>query len=509
MDLRDFIEELDEQGELNTIKKEVHWNIEAPALAAMSNRVGGPAIHFKNIKGYPEGYSLLGSPYTGPGTLFPGRKRNFFTRIAIALDLDRDIGYEDLMETLIDRKLHPIFPTEVSSGPCKEEIYLGDDVDLFKFPFPYLHHGAGGRYGTCGTVIAEDPDGDWQNWGAYRFMILEKDKLLINIRPSKYLFRQQLADIYQKYESRNEPMPCCITLGGEPAIFIGSAMTVPPNISEAEVIGGLLQNPIELVKAETSNIMVPANSEIVIEGEIIPGRKALEGPCAEIVKFSEARLQPIFQVKAITHRENPVLPFVVPGAKVDDTMAIRSVVASMELLYECTHVWHRPVRWIMLPVECRLGLCVVSTRVPYRGYVGEHLNSLLERLKMLGWYDKVLVVQSDTPPLDLYRVFNDMAQKTDPIKDWVITDEVAPLGPIEMYSDAEMRKKGLTSFLLIDSTWPPEWPDDEVPVKLSFETCFPKEIQEKVLENWEAYGFSNKPITVSLPDKWKRTLTPT
>ena len=112
MDFRDFIEDLEKEGEVNTIEKEVHWNIEAPALAAMSNRVGGPAIHFKNIKGYPEGYSLLGSPYTGPGTLFPGRKRNFFTRIAIALELDRNIGYEDLMETLIDRKLHPIFPTE-------------------------------------------------------------------------------------------------------------------------------------------------------------------------------------------------------------------------------------------------------------------------------------------------------------------------------------------------------------------------------------------------------------
>ncbi len=508
MDLRGYLRELEREGELRGIEREIHWNIEAAAISTMVNRVGGPAVHFKRIKGYPEGYTLLGSLYTGPGTLFPGRKRNFYTRIAIGLELDKDIGYEDLMETLIDRKLHPVYPTLVSTGPCKEEIHLGDEVDLFEFPFPYLHLGDGGRYGTCGTIIAKDPDSDWQNWGAYRFMIVEKDKLLLNLRPSKYPYRQQLADIYEKYQRRGEAMPCCIAIGGEPAVFIASAMTVTPNISEAEIAGGLLQNPVEIVKAETKNLMVPANSEIVIEGEVLPGLRMMEGPCAEMVRFAEAKPQPVFQVKAITHRKSPILPFVVPGAKVDDTMALRSVVASMELLAICRLNYHHPVRWINLPVETRLGLCVVSTLVPYRGYVGGHLVKLLSRLKMLGWYDKIMVVQADVPPLDYYSVYNDLCQRSDPIKDWIITDEVVPLGPVELYSTPEDRERGLTNMLAIDTTWPAEWPEEEVPVKLSFETCFPKEIQDKVVKKWKSYGFTTEPKLIERPEKWRRTAAP-
>ncbi len=276
-DLREFIAKLEELGELKVIDKPVHWNQEASGICAMTNRVGGPAVHFKNIKGYPEGYSLLGSSLSGAGTLWPGVKRKPWIRLCIALEIDPETEYAELLNDLISREDHTLHATELSTGPCKEEIQLGSDVDLFKFPFPLLHEGDAGRYSTMHNIMAKDPETGWQDWGASRLMICDSQTLVGSFLPVYpqgtdilYCRGEWLWKIYQKYEAQGEPMPVCVTIGGPPVLYISGLTFQKEGQDRAELSGGLAQSPIDLVKAELSNLMVPAYAEIVIEGEVPP-----------------------------------------------------------------------------------------------------------------------------------------------------------------------------------------------------------------------------------------------
>ncbi|MBI2876035.1 MAG: UbiD family decarboxylase, partial [Candidatus Tectomicrobia bacterium] len=350
MDFRRFLKRLEEVGELKTIPDETHWSLEAAALCAMTNRVGGPAIFFPKVKGYPSGHGLAGSLLTGPGTMFY-QERTPWGRIAVALGLDKGISYEALMEVLIERRLHPIPPLRVSTGPCKEVIARDREADLFSLPFPYLYEGDGGRYGTCQVLIVKDPEMDWVNWGVYRFMLLTQDRLAIHMGP-----RSHIGAIYRKYERRGEPMPCCIALGVEPAALLAAATTLPVGLSEAEVAGGFKQDPIELVKAEANDLLVPARAEAILEGYIPPGERAMEGPFVDLIRRTEPQPRPVFHLTALTRRQAPILPFVAEGAKVSDSLAIRSLLASLNLTLKCRTERQFQVRWINLPVEARLGL---------------------------------------------------------------------------------------------------------------------------------------------------------
>jgi len=127
MDLRDFLADLKKHDMLLEIEEEVDWNLEVSAIAAMNHRLEGPTLWFKNIKGYPEGYSVTTN--TGSGT-----RRKTFRKFAVSLGLDPDISYAEWAREFTMRLNHPIKPTIVSSGPCKEEIHVGKEINLFEFP---------------------------------------------------------------------------------------------------------------------------------------------------------------------------------------------------------------------------------------------------------------------------------------------------------------------------------------------------------------------------------------
>jgi len=160
-DLREFMDALKEKDLLVEYKDPVHWNLEAGALCAMSNRVGGPALHFKGVKGYPNA-SIVGSLFSGPNNLVMKRQKTW-SRMAVAMDLDPRIPYEDFMEELITRSENTITPMEVTTGSCKEVVQEGEDVDIFSLPIPFLHKSDGGRYGTMSSVVVKDPETGWQN----------------------------------------------------------------------------------------------------------------------------------------------------------------------------------------------------------------------------------------------------------------------------------------------------------------------------------------------------------
>ena len=148
-DLRKYIDALERAWELQKVEEEVDWNLEAGAIIRRVTETEAPAALFQNIKDYPGGYRILGSP-AGPS----GQPGRYYARMAISMDMSPDSSAVDIMEEYIRRKDNLISPALVSDGPCKENIQKGDEVDLLKFPVPLIHGGDGGRYIGTGQRIA-------------------------------------------------------------------------------------------------------------------------------------------------------------------------------------------------------------------------------------------------------------------------------------------------------------------------------------------------------------------
>src|SRR6266702_726737 len=265
-DNREFVEALRASGDLVVIGEKVSWDLELGAISRLACERDAPAIWFKSIADYPEEHSVFVNPLAT------------WRRVAIALGLDPDASVKDIYREYERREEKLIPPIEVKTGPCKEVVLRGNEVDLFRFPAPMLHEGDGGRYiGTWDLVVSRQPDTNWTNWGIYRFMIHGTRTLTGFPRPTSHLGK-----VFQDYfVPRREPMPVAIVIGADPLSHLAAAATFPLGSDEAGLDGGMRGAPVELVRCETNDLLVPATAEIVLEGEILPDRVALEGPYGE------------------------------------------------------------------------------------------------------------------------------------------------------------------------------------------------------------------------------------
>jgi len=471
-DLREFIEALDKSGDIHRIKKEVDWNLEAGAITRKCCEDVGPAILFEKIKDYPEGYRVLGNPLAS------------FRRLAIALDMPPDSAYTEILSRYDEGMKNPIKPILVSGGPCKEEIHIGNDVDLYEFPSLMIHGGDGGRYlCTWHVTITKDPDSEWVNWGMYRAMIHDKNTMGGLIIPF-----QHIGMIYAKYEEREESMPFAISISPEPVTAFVGAHSIPYGVSEADVIGGLRGEPVSLVKCETNDLLVPASSEIVIEGEILPYERMQEGPFGEYPGYEVGGRAPrhVYHVKAITHRNTPILAASNMGVPIDDCDVINSIsYASDARLYLIRA--GLPIVGVYMPPEGCTFMLIVSTKTPYAG-IANRIASCIWGSKGGSAIPKIIVVDDSVDPTDMSAVFHAFSTAHHPIRGSHALSNTQGHGLIP-YLSGHDRTHGIGANVVYDCTWPKDWSEEEIPTKASFRDIYPKEIQKRVLSNWREYGF--------------------
>jgi 4-hydroxy-3-polyprenylbenzoate decarboxylase len=300
--LRDFIGLINEKKELERING-VDWNLEMGAIVEIIYREGKapkPAIIFDQIKGYPEGfrtmYGMLGSPW----------------RLAKTLGLPEDTGsLMQLHQAWYQRhgEIKPVKPKVVKTGPVMENTDTGEKINVLKFPVPQCHDKDGGRYlGTAHAVITKDPDTGWINLGTYRVMVVDKDRLALHSTSGKHGNMMN-----QKYFSRGLNVPIAIAAGLEPALWWQSCQADTPwGTSEYDMAGGVMGEPIEVIEGPYSGLPIPAQAEIVIEGEIHPGEYADEGPFGEWHGYYGNRglksvREPVIRVNAVHYRNDPIL----------------------------------------------------------------------------------------------------------------------------------------------------------------------------------------------------------
>lgn len=300
-DLREWLAAVDQMGELKTVGG-VHWDREMGAMVDMCYRARGsgkaPAILFDDVPGYPHGYRCLYGMMASP-------RRFAFTVGGIDVSTAKSsIEYlKQYRERMRDIKYIP--PVVVDRSPLLENVMEGSDIDVFHFPVPIHHELDAGRYiGTACGVITRDPDTGWINVGTYRIQVPEKDVGMCYISPGKHgrLHRD-------RYFERGQNCPAVAVVGMDPMLFLAARYQVPPGLSELDWVGGMRNAPLEVLRGKYTDLPIPANSEIVLEGEFRHDERRLEGPFGEWPGYyAGGRIEePVFRIKRVLFRKNPIL----------------------------------------------------------------------------------------------------------------------------------------------------------------------------------------------------------
>ncbi len=477
-DLRGYIEMLEHHGELVHVYDEVDWNLEIGAIIRRIYDLGAPAALFEKIKDYPRGYRVLGAPMAhGCQTIY--------SRLALALGLPSMVSYADVMRTYVERKNKPIKPERVATGPCKEVILKGGEVDLLEFPVPFIHEGDGGRYiGTWNTVVSRDLEEGWVNWGMYRLMVHDRNTAGILIPPIQHMGR-----MYQKAQALGQPLECAVAIGTDPASAIVSCTMLPDRVEEVDVAGGLLGSAVPLVQCETVDLEVPANAEIILEGYIPAGERKMEGPFGEYAGYEtgKASLKPVFHVTCITHRRDPILTVTNMGMPIHESQVVMGITKAGNI-YDGLLKQGVPIKMVFMPPYGVGHLIVISTDTPYMNFAKQVAHAVwATKPGSMVYY--VVVCDSDVDVTRFDEVIHAIATKCHPVRGIYKVSHTPGYAHLLPFLDSRERPIGDAAYVLFDCTWPKNWPREMIPVKSSFAVLWPKEIQEKVLLKWERYGF--------------------
>ena len=457
--LREFISRLEAEGELARVKTQVDLKYEVGAICRKVLDARGPALFFERAgdSAFPLATDLLGSR----------------RRLALALETEPSKVVADIME----RTDHPKRPTVVSTGPCKENVLKGDEVDLFRFPMPVWNALDGGPYVTLPIHITRDPETGEYNAAVYRCQVHDRRTLGILAGPYRHISQHRA-----KALARGEPFPVAIAIGVDPSLLM--AATTPYNIGvdELAMAGALRGEPLELVPCETIPLLAPAQAEIVLEGEIPPDVLQEEGPFGEFTGYyGPANQRPVIRIKAITHRNGAIHQASYEGRPPQETNVMAVVSKEAEITKQVSLPGIRAIH--VTEGGCAAFTAVVSIRKNFEGYgkMAGHavLGSWAARLIKL-----VIVVDDDIDPYNWTEVEWALATRVQPHRDVEIVQETlgTVLDPSVRLAD-RLSGAARTSKMIIDAT--------RYDAKEFEQVCSPqKEAVEKMKRDWSKYGIT-------------------
>src|SRR3981189_1490918 len=230
------------------------------------------------------------------------------------------------------KEARSIAPVTVKSGPLLENVRSGKDLSIRTIRAPRGDEHDGGYYiGTGCMVIMKDPDTGWINYGAYRVQSHGPDVATVMCSKGKH------GDlIKRRYHERGEPCPVAVVVGMPPALFMVAGLEIPYGKNEYDVAGGLIGEPVEVIKGPRTGLPIPAQAEIAFEGFVHPDDLIDEGPLGEWTGYYAGgqKNEPAIRIETFMHRNDPILLGAIPGVPPDDDSFYRGT-------YRCGAVWNR------------------------------------------------------------------------------------------------------------------------------------------------------------------------
>ena len=373
------------------VSKEVDPAYEITALVVKLEKEARrrPVLLFEKVKGTP----------------FPVLTNLHASRSRLALSMNS--APEDMLRTYLRAMERPIPPRVVATGPVKDVILTGDRINLYDLPQIVHHEGDAGPYITAAISFAKEPGGEAWNCAYNRLMIKGRDTTSIHLTAGKHLWEfQRIA------EARGEALPVAFAIGVHPAIALGALAIGSIDEDERAIMGGLFGEPLELVKCETSDVLVPAHAELVIEAEILPAARTPEGPFGEFTGYSLGRRErEVVQVKAITHRAGAMFQDITV-AHLDHMLL--STIPMEANLYRAVRAMVPSVRAVRVPGPFT---CYVSIE---QRLVGQAKNAILAVLGADLYMKRVVVVDEDVDVFDDRQVNWAIATRCQPDRDITI-----------------------------------------------------------------------------------------
>ena len=424
-DLRSFMEVLKENGRLLTVEKPVSLDHETGSVIATAEAESGQAVFFQNIQGNAE-FKMAG------GLLCS------MENTALALGVEKSEITNYLGEAL-NHLIKPVI-VEDSEAPVHENVLTGSDVDMWRVPVPTSAPLDGGPIMTGGVIHSKSIHGGRQNLSFQRMHVKDKDKFGIMINDWRHL-----KEFYDEAEAEGKALPISVVIGGDPAIYIAAGLRSDED--ETEYAGAIRGEAIKWVKSVTNDIYVPAEAEIVIEGEIQPNERELEGPLGEFTgHYSEPWNNPFVKVKAICYRNNPIYQ-TINGASFEH-INLGNVLTREPLLRNFTQYVSDGVIDVHIPPygDGFLALVKIKKRLP-----GEPKNIALAAMMTYVNIKNVIVVDED---VDIYNPSDVM---------WAVSTRVRPDDDIFFVPNSQghemdpcSSRNGLQTKMGIDATRDPE-----------------------------------------------------
>ncbi|HRX71338.1 MAG: 4-hydroxy-3-polyprenylbenzoate decarboxylase [Candidatus Competibacteraceae bacterium] len=455
-DLRDFIAQLEQLGELKRIRIAIDPHLEMTEICDRVLRAGGPAILFENPKGHtiPVLGNLFGTPRRvalGMGADDVDALREVGKLLAFLKEPDPPKGMRDAWEKLpIFKKVLDMAPKKVGRPPCQQRVIEVADVDLARLPVQHCWPEDAGPLITWGLVVTRGPNKPRQNLGIYRQQVIGRNKVIM-----RWLAHRGGALDFRDWQQARpgEPFPIAVALGADPATILAAVTPVPDTLSEYAFAGLLRGSRTELAQCLNSDLQVPASAEFVLEGHIAPGETALEGPFGDHTGYyNETDHFPVFTIDRITHRENPIYHSTYTGRPPDEP-AILGMALNEVFVPILQKQFPEIVDFYLPPEGCSYRLAVVAMRKQYPGHAKRVMLGVWSFLRQFMYTKFVIVVDEDVNTRDWKDVIWAMTTRMDPARDTVIIENT----PID-YLDFASPVSGLGSKIGFDATskWPGE-----------------------------------------------------
>ncbi|HEY3209988.1 MAG TPA: UbiD family decarboxylase [Actinomycetota bacterium] len=461
-DLRTFLARLEQRApdELVRVTRPVDPKFELPGVVRrLQSNSRYPLIMFENVKGarLRAISNVLGSERL----------------LAEALETTP----QELTRTYIQREDRRLPVKEVTDAPVQEVVLRGDDVNLYEMPIVTNCEKDSGAFITGGITSVRVPDTTGHNSGIYRMQIHSRNTLGMS-----YEKHTHIGTIHRSVEARGEPLEAVTWVGHHPACLLGCQSKIPFGEDEFEVMGGLLEEPLEVVKAVTVDVMVPAKAEVVFEGRILPGPRLPEGPFGEFTwYYGLERPSPIMEVTAITFREDALYHHLF-AAHPEHNLTGR--LGRESILYKRVRATVPSVTDVYMPMS---GLCRFHAYVQIKKeYDGAGRLAALSALSSDPFVKLAVVVDDDVDIHNEAEVLWAIATRTQPDRSTFFIPESATsrLDPASYSIWSRWEKDTMNTKWAIDATKPVEAPFEE-------RADVPRDVWEKIdleqyVEPWES-----------------------